>query len=86
MQVGDIIEDTYKSFGGITALIARGIVTKMPNPRDYKYQYVEYFCIGVKASKDAPDTACQLVGTTCVRADTNMRVMSSGGIVGKNGS
>ena len=81
MQVGDFIEDTYRSFAGHIVAVTRGVITEII--RDY----VKYHCSPIHFS-ETENMLEDMLGKIVNRHTRNIRVLSqrhSGGIVGESG-
>jgi hypothetical protein len=72
MQVGDFIEDTYKSFDGHIVAVTRGVITEA------KQDYVKYHCSQIYFSEH--DSMLNgMLGTIVSRHKRNIVVLSQRG-------
>lgn len=82
MQVGDFIEDTYKSFDGHIVAVTRGVITEV-NIEDRGY--VKYHCSQIHFS-EVDNSLDGMLGTMVMRHSRNIVVLSQhGGKVVQNG-
>ncbi len=72
MQVGDFIEDTYKSFDGHIVAVTRGVITEVI--RDY----VKYHCSQIHFSEHE-SSLDGMLGTIVNRHKRNIVVLSQHG-------
>jgi len=79
MQVGDFIEDTYKSFNGEIVAVVRGVITEVFEDRNIKV--IKYHCSQIHYT-DSSSTD-NMLGTIVQRNARNVTVLSQyGGKVG----
>jgi len=82
MQVGDFIEDTYKSFDGHIIAVTRGVITEVNNE---ERGYVKYHCSQIHFS-EVDGSLDSMLGTMVMRHSRNIVVLSQhGGKVVQNG-
>ena len=76
MQVGDFIEDTYKSFDGHIVAVTRGVITEVCG-RGIQ-DYVKYYCSQIHFSEH--DSSLDgMLGTIVNRHKRNIVVLSQRG-------
>jgi hypothetical protein len=80
MQVGDFIEDTFRSFNGEITAVVRGVITEV----DERYEIIKYYCSQIHYSETSSvDT---MLGTLVKRNMRTCTVLSQrGGKMGKSG-
>ena len=72
MQVGDFIEDTYKSFDGHIVAVTRGVITEVIR------EYVRYHCSQIHFSEHE-SSLDGMLGTIVNRHSRNIVVLSHHG-------
>ncbi len=75
MQVGDFIEDTYKSFNGEIVAVVRGVITEVFEDRNIKV--IKYHCSQIHYT-DSSSTD-NMLGTIVQRNARNVTVLSQYG-------
>ena len=74
MQVGDFIEDTYKSFDGHIVAVTRGVITEIIRRGDYvKYHCSQIYFAEHDSSLDG------MLGTIVKRHKRNIVILSQRG-------
>ena len=75
MQVGDFIEDTYKSFNGEIVAVLRGVITEVSEVR--KDKIVKYHCSQIHYGDT--DSTRSMLGQIVHRNARNVTVLSQRG-------
>ena len=75
MQVGDFIEDTYKSFNGEIVAVVRGVITEVFEDRNIKV--IKYHCSQIHYTESS--STDNMLGTIVQRNARNVTVLSQYG-------